>query len=93
MYLGASAERKLKRAKAPATVRFETCILSKCREALETNSSIPIMMLSQWIAFALYAAGLYSLFFVTLIFYRRFFHPLSHVPGPLLEKTTYLYER
>lgn len=50
------------------------------------------MMLSQWIAFALYAVGLYSLFFVTLIFYRRFFHQLSHVPGPLLAKTTYLYE-
>jgi hypothetical protein len=50
------------------------------------------MMWSQWIAFALYAVGLYSLFFVTLIFYRRFFHPLSHVPGPLLAKTTYLYE-
>jgi hypothetical protein len=51
-----------------------------------------IIMLSQWIAFALYAAGLYSLFFVTLIFYRRFFRPLSYVPGPLLAKTTYLYE-
>jgi hypothetical protein len=50
------------------------------------------MILSQWIAFALYAAGLYSLFFVTLIFYRCFFHPLSHVPGPLLARTTYLYE-
>jgi len=50
------------------------------------------MMLSQWIAFALYATGLYSLYFLTLIFYRRFCHPLSHVPGPLLAKTTYLYE-
>lgn len=52
----------------------------------------PIMMLSQWIAFALYATGLYSLYFVTLIFYRCFFHPLSHIPGPFLARTTYFYE-
>jgi hypothetical protein len=49
-------------------------------------------MLSQWVALALYAAGFYSVFFVTIIVYRLFFHPLSHVPGPLFAKTTYFYE-
>lgn len=49
-------------------------------------------MLSQWVVFALYAAVSYSLYFVTLMFYRYCFHPLSHFPGPLLAKTTYFYE-
>lgn len=50
------------------------------------------MMFSQCSVFALYLAGSYCLFYVTLMIYRCFFHPLSHVPGPLLAKTTYLYE-
>ncbi|KAJ5999490.1 benzoate 4-monooxygenase cytochrome P450 [Penicillium sp. IBT 35674x] len=50
------------------------------------------MMLSQWITFALNATVLLSLYFITLVFYRCFFHPLSQIPGPLLARTTYLYE-
>ncbi|KAJ5548340.1 benzoate 4-monooxygenase cytochrome P450 [Penicillium frequentans] len=50
------------------------------------------MMMSQWITSALYATVVCSLYFVTLVFYRCFFHPLSQIPGPLLARTTYLYE-
>lgn len=29
---------------------------------------------------------------ISLLIYRRYFHPLSHIPGPPLAKITYLYE-
>jgi hypothetical protein len=50
------------------------------------------MMSNQWIVFAIYATCLYALYFATLILYRCLFHPLSHIPGPLLARTTYFYE-
>jgi hypothetical protein len=50
------------------------------------------MMLNQWLVLAIYTVASYCLFYVTLMIYRYFFHPLSHIPGPLLAKTTFLYE-
>lgn len=29
---------------------------------------------------------------ISLIIYRLYFHPISHIPGPPLAKITYIYE-
>ncbi|PGH30872.1 hypothetical protein GX50_06373 [[Emmonsia] crescens] len=43
-------------------------------------------------SFATYGGGLYLIYIATLLFYRFFFHPLSHIPGPPLAVATFLYE-
>ncbi|KLJ09026.1 hypothetical protein EMPG_15547 [Blastomyces silverae] len=43
-------------------------------------------------SFATYGLGFYLIYIATLLFYRRFFHPLAHIPGPPLAGVTYLYE-
>lgn len=45
--------------------------------------SVPVALLG---AFTVYIAWLLS-----LVVYRRYFHPLAKVPGPFLPAVTYLY--
>ncbi|OAX85369.1 hypothetical protein ACJ72_00258 [Emergomyces africanus] len=41
---------------------------------------------------ATHGGGFYLIYIATLLFYRFFFHPLAHIPGPPLAVATYLYE-
>lgn len=49
-------------------------------------------MLDILISFVAYGGSLSLLYVVTLLAYRLFFHPYSHIPGPPIAKATYLYE-
>lgn len=49
-------------------------------------------MLDKCIALAPYIVLLYSIFIITFVIYRCFFHPLAHIPGPFLARITHLYE-
>ncbi|PGH03869.1 hypothetical protein GX51_03857 [Blastomyces parvus] len=43
-------------------------------------------------SFATYGLSFCLIYIATLVFYRLFFHPLAHIPGPPLAVATYLYE-
>ncbi|PLB48688.1 putative benzoate 4-monooxygenase cytochrome P450 [Aspergillus steynii IBT 23096] len=49
-------------------------------------------MLETVVALAPYGLHLTLLYAASVVVYRLYFHPLAHIPGPPLAKTTYLFE-